>query len=266
MNDFEKLVKEYHKISADTFNYEKFNEYAITYHSTALEGSTLSHVETEVLLEKNLTPKGKPIDHSLMVLDHQQALKHTLNLADQKKELVLQDIQDISSLILKNTKGIVNCAAGSFDPSQGDFRLNKVYAGSLNFPGPEKVKGLMENFLKEFNQSNQKVQTTDDIYKLSFSAHYQNYNIHPFADGNSRLSRLLMNYTQRYHNMPLSVVDISSRANYKQSLVDSRKVKSIAPFLKFMKLETTQFFSAQLAILTKTFKLGKGHDGISFIF
>lgn len=44
-----------------------------THHSTAIEGSTLTLLETQTLLEKGLTAGGKPLEHQLMVVDHQAA-------------------------------------------------------------------------------------------------------------------------------------------------------------------------------------------------
>jgi len=63
----EQLVTQYHAfILPDILHYEKFNQYAITQHSTALEGSPLTIEATELLLDEGLTPKGKPLQHSLM--------------------------------------------------------------------------------------------------------------------------------------------------------------------------------------------------------
>ncbi|MGB2846045.1 MAG: cell filamentation protein Fic, partial [Saprospiraceae bacterium] len=50
----------------EVIDYNKFNYYAITHHSTVIEGSSLSETETRLLLDEDITPKGKPLTDSLM--------------------------------------------------------------------------------------------------------------------------------------------------------------------------------------------------------
>ena len=51
-------------------DFDKFRDYAITHHSTTIEGTTLTETETRLLLDEGITPAGKPLLHSLMVQDH----------------------------------------------------------------------------------------------------------------------------------------------------------------------------------------------------
>jgi Fic family protein len=55
-------------------DFDKFNHYNITHNSTTIEGSTLTEIETRLLLDEGITPAGKPLLHSLMVQDHYNAL------------------------------------------------------------------------------------------------------------------------------------------------------------------------------------------------
>ena len=70
-------------------DFDKFNQYAITHHSTTIEGSTLSEIETQLLLDEGITPKGKPLLHSLMVQDHYRALLFIIDLAKEKNNWIL---------------------------------------------------------------------------------------------------------------------------------------------------------------------------------
>jgi Fic family protein len=68
-------INQYQQLNlSQTIDYDKFNQYAIVHHSTTIEGSTLTEVETRLLKEEGITPKGKPLLHSLMVQDHYNAL------------------------------------------------------------------------------------------------------------------------------------------------------------------------------------------------
>ena len=71
MNDIEKILTEYRSLNLENIiDFTKFNEYAVTHHSTVIEGSTLTENETRLLLDEGITPKGKPLEHSLMVKNH----------------------------------------------------------------------------------------------------------------------------------------------------------------------------------------------------
>jgi hypothetical protein len=47
---------------ASVINPQKFHEYSLTYHSTAIEGSSLTEIEVRLLLDEGITPKGKLLD------------------------------------------------------------------------------------------------------------------------------------------------------------------------------------------------------------
>lgn len=104
MNELITLEKEYKKlIEGDTFDLDKFNEFAIVHHSNEIEGSTLTKEETFLLLDENLTPKNKPLEHTFMALDHLRALKYVIALANKKELLTVDFIKNISALLMKNT-------------------------------------------------------------------------------------------------------------------------------------------------------------------
>ena len=63
---------------SDNIDFDKFNQYAITHHSTTIEGSILTEIETRLLLDEGITPAGKPLLHSLMVQDHYKALLYVI--------------------------------------------------------------------------------------------------------------------------------------------------------------------------------------------
>ena len=268
MKDLVTLRDQYVKATQKTVDYDKFNQFSIVHHSNAIEGSTLTKVETNLLLDKNITPGGKPLQHSLMAVDHLQALKFTMKLAENKVPLSVENIQQLSALILKSSHGPMETAVGNFDPSKGEFRTVRVFAGNVSFPKAERVPDLTEKLITEINASIEKVKGFEQINRLAFQAHYQLVNIHPFIDGNGRLSRLLMNYVQHYHKEPLTLVNSSDKALYIEALDKTRNLKDLKVFEKFMFGQAGKFFKAQLKILNQAFKIiSKGTDtGISFIF
>jgi Fic family protein len=83
----EKLVADYVQVTRGQVDMKKFTCYAITYHSTAIEGNTLTEGQVYNLLDRDIPAKNKPFSEQQMVIDHQKALVHTLNKISEKSLL-----------------------------------------------------------------------------------------------------------------------------------------------------------------------------------
>ena len=139
---------------------------------------------------------------------------------------------------MKNTGSEISAMGGNFDSSKGDFRKVTVRAGTQTFIDYKKVPGEVESLVKYINDNINKAKNYKQINDLAFDSHYQIVTIHPFADGNGRLSRLLMNYVQQYHNITLSIIYQTFKSDYFQALNETRKEKNVNVFRKFMYLQT----------------------------
>lgn len=267
MGSLQALRDQYVQITGQTVDYERFNHYALIHHSNAIEGSTLTKLDNQILLEKGITPGGKKMEEIHMALDHFKALKFTLKLAEDKNPLRVADIQKIAGLVVQNTKGIMNTALGSFDASKGDFRLVNVHVGTTSFVNFKKVPELVQKFCDFLNNQITQANNYKAINELAFKAHYQLVSIHPFLDGNGRTSRLIQNYVQHYHKEPITPTLNEDRKGYLAALQESRKVKKLAPFIKFMNGQQEKFFKVELDILKRnpTFIKDK-NTGVHFIF
>ena len=72
--ELEKNRKKYLKLNLqNVLDYEKFSMISIIFHSTKIEGCSLTETDTKVLLDKDITAKGKPLLDHLMVKDHYNA-------------------------------------------------------------------------------------------------------------------------------------------------------------------------------------------------
>jgi Fic family protein len=137
-------------------------------------------------------------------------------------------------MVLRTTGGTINSIAGSYDSSKGDFRKSMVHVGNRYFADYKKVPDLVEKLCHTINEQLKTVKSIEDIYNLAFDAHYNLVSIHPFADGNGRTSRLLMNYILAYHRQLLAIIFKEDKAEYFQALEQSRMEESLIPFRKFM--------------------------------
>lgn len=67
---------------------------------------------------------------------------------------------------------------------------------------------------------------------MAFDAHFQMVSIRPFADGNGRLSRLIMNYIQHYGRQPVTLVLSEDKKLYFEAIADTRNKQDLNIFRK----------------------------------
>ncbi len=261
------ILEKYKSLTSDhIIDFDKFNHYAIVHHSNGIEGSTLSLDETFLLLDEKLTPKNKPLEHSLMAVDHLSALNYVLSLAESKTKLTIDHIHQMSAHILKDTGSVISAMAGTFDSSKGEFRMNTVTAGVTMFPNYQKVPKLVQDLLDDVNKNIGEASSYEEANFLAFAAHFQMVSIHPFADGNGRLSRLLMNYVQHYHKQPMSIIYQENKSDYIKALVETRKQEDPKIFTAFMFSQAKKHLSAQIKKLENKPSVSKNIRGMRFLF
>jgi Fic family protein len=249
INKLEKLIADYQQAMRGQVDMRKFTYYAITYHSTAIEGSTLTEGQVYNLLDQDIPATNKPFSEQQMVIDHQKALVYTLNRASKKQPLVEPFIQEIGGMVVKNTGSIYNTALGAFDSTRGDYRLVNVHAGAQTFPNYSKVPDLMKSFVADFNKRISEAKTFQQKCEAAFYAHFQFVSIHPFADGNGRTSRMIMNYILACFDLPIFYVYKSNRISYIQALEKARETGNIQPFYSFMFGQYKKFLEKEIKML-----------------
>lgn len=240
-------IQEYKNIGiAKIIDYEKFNNYTITAHSTQIEGSTLTLDDATLLLNEGLTPKGKPFIHSQMVTDHHKALLFIKEEVSKKRTINAQFIQEINAHIMHSTGTSYNTVLGTIDSSKGEYRKGSVYAGQRYFVNYQKVPGLIDKLCTTINTQLERKLSDDDKINLSFYTHFELVSIHPFYDGNGRASRLIMNYLQELFGFPMSVVFKEDKLDYIQSLEKTREENNIQYFYDFMRNQYQKFLQLEI--------------------
>ena len=205
----------------------------VSHHSTSIEGSTLTYIETTVLLEQGLTPKGKPLVHTLMQKDHYDALLFTLENA-KTSAYTPTLIQQINAKVMRNTGQIYQTALGEVDATKGEYRKGTVFAGQTTFINYAKIETLLNELCKKIQTKLLQPMTLIEQLIFSFEVHYELVYIHPCYDGNGRTSRLLMNALQTYFNLPLAIVFTEDKVTYIEALIDAKKQENTQPFINFM--------------------------------
>ena len=233
------VLKEYQSLGiAQQIDYDKFYLYSIITHSTAIEGSTVTEIENQLLFDEGITAKGRTLQEQMMNLDLKAAYEKSRVLATHHVPITIDLLKSLAAIVMKNTGSTYKTVLGDFSSANGDLRLLNVRAGTegksyLNF---QKVPARLKEFCEWLNEERSKVERGDviDAYALSFDAHFRLVTIHPWADGNGRMSRLLMNHLQfEYQLIPMKVMK-EQKAEYIQSLVDAREQDDISVFRRVM--------------------------------
>lgn len=234
------VLDEYKQLGiADQIDYNKFYLYSLITHSTAIEGSTVTEIENQLLFDEGISAKGRTMQEQLMNLDLKKAYERSIVMAREHTAFSVEMLKELSGLVMKNTGSSYNTFQGSFDASKGDLRLVNVTAGAggksyLNYT---KVPASLEVFCREMNDRRQNLRSSQDLleqYLLSFDAHSQLVTIHPWADGNGRMSRLIMNYIQFEFGLVPTKVKKEDKADYIQALIDAREQDNPTYFREFM--------------------------------
>lgn len=234
-----RLLKRHKELGiSNQIDYDKFYLYSIITHSTAIEGSTVTEVETQLLFDEGITAKGKPMVEQLMNLDLKNAYEYGREWIKKHEDITVDSLITLASKVMARTGSEYNSLGGNFDASKGELRKLNVTAGAggRSYMNWMKVPQKLESFCAELNARRKALDTNDivAIYELSFQAHYELVTIHPWADGNGRTCRLLMNLLQmEYDVLPTKVLK-EDKGEYIQALIDSREKEDTGIFIDCM--------------------------------
>lgn len=134
-------------------DYDKFYLYSIITHSTAIEGSTVTEIENQLLFDEGIIAKGRSMLEQLMNLDLKAAYEQSLFFAKNHNDVSVEMLKKLSSLVMKNTGTIYKTALGEFSSANGDLRLLNVTAGvgGHSYMNYEKVPSKLAEFCESRN-------------------------------------------------------------------------------------------------------------------
>lgn len=239
INKLEQLVTRYRELGIDTqIDYEKFDLYSLITHSTAIEGSTITELENQIMFDHGVSLKGKSIEEQSMNLDLKLAYEKAIELAKLHKPFTIDMLISLSALVMKNTGREYNTALGVFSSARGELRLLNVTAGigGRSYMNYSKVPAKLAEFCERLNSERAKASrmSVDELYQLTFDAHYNLVTIHPWADGNGRMARLVMNMLQFEFGLIPTKILKEDKEEYIKALVATREDDDLDIFRRFM--------------------------------
>ena len=239
VNKLEQLVTRYRDLGIDSqIDYDKFYLYSLITHSTAIEGSTITELENQIMFDHGVSLKGKSIEEQSMNLELKVAYEKAIELAKLHKPITIDMLISLSALVMKNTGKEYKTALGDFSSARGELRLLNVTAGvgGRSYMNYSKVPVKLAEFCEKLNSERAKASTmsVEDLYQMSFDAHYNLVTIHPWADGNGRMARLVMNMLQfEFGIIPTKILK-EDKEEYIKALVATREDDNLDIFRAFM--------------------------------
>jgi Fic family protein len=196
-----------------------------TYTSNAVEGNSMSISETKIILEDGITVGGKPLRDFYEVVGHGRAYDYMFSLIN-NKNISEKNILYCHDLFSKGIEGFIN---------PGKYRKSEIMVtGSKKvFPKPAVVASKMKEYI-DWTVSERK-----KYHPVIFAAeaHRRLANIHPFTDGNGRISRLVMNtYLFQDRLLPVSI-PVLRKSDYYNSL-EKNNSKEFGQYIAGLELQT----------------------------
>lgn len=198
---------------------QKFYDVELTYTSNAIEGNTLTYRETAEVIEHGITVGGKPLRDHFEAVDHYEALQWMRELAGQVVPLSEAIVRELHRRVVARSQPEI---AGLYSRNP-----RRIAGSTVVFPNPVKISPLMADY-------GIWLEASAPTPAASFEAHYRLTAIHPFADGNGRTARLLMNLVLIRGGHPPIAVRPVDRAEYLDALEHASLADDLAPFQTFM--------------------------------
>lgn len=225
----------------DSISVAKLEEHfkaAHVYHSAGIEGNRLTLQETNLVLQDGIDIQGKPIKDTIEVKQLGMAFDYLKQLASREGKITEVDIRNLHQLIIGN------------DPKStpGQYRMvGVVISGSEHRPPepiavPSRMHDLVDWINHNFPQNPLIVATI---------AHHELAAIHPFTDGNGRVSRLLMNLILLKRGLPICNIRREDRPAYYEALTFA-DVGLYDALVELIYQRSADLFSEYVRIRTET--------------
>lgn len=179
-----------------------------TYNTNRIEGSTLTLRDTANLLKEGITPRNRPLRDIREAESHKKLFYKML---EYDKDLNLNIVLYWHKILMQDVDKEI----------AGKIRDHQVaIAGTtVKLPSPAELNPLLDEFFAWYNKKKNKLHPVE----LAALVHLKFVSIHPFTDGNGRISRIMMNFVLHKNKFPMLDIQYSNRVSYYTALERSQK-------------------------------------------
>ena len=217
---------------------ERRREAGFIYSSLSLEGNPLTLPETQKLILENIIPEKHKFVHIQEVGNYTSAVDLMIKNSEKKIELTVELILKYHSMAMLHIP-----EAGKIRGQNVFIRLNENFKTCDWKLIPQRINVL----IKKYNTFESEKRSVEEVITFASFFHNEFQRIHPFIDGNSRISRLLMLHILRSHNIPILDLPIGYSDQYldltkRSSKRDEKSFKNLIEEIVFINLRRLNRF------------------------
>ena len=193
-------------------------------------GSNTQTLKKSRVISESVPGSIKSARENLEIFNYRDAANYVKELANKNEPLSERQIKSIHWLVLKQID----------DQNAGSYRTYNVYIKGANHEPPDaaRVPSKMRQFIEWYGIE---AHSFHSVARAAF-VHAEFVKIHPFADGNGRTARLLMNLELMKSHFPPIEVPVESRLTYCKALDTAHTQGDYEPFLRFVIGEVEKSF------------------------
>lgn len=223
------------KIPGDVLGkFDRAFEIEYTHNSTAIEGNTLTLIQTKAILEDGLSVGGKTLREIYEVTNHARAFSYVKECVAEGKPLDKSIVKEIHARLMENVQ------------VGGVYRNMEVRISGASHkpPPPSEMYWQVKEFFEALP-----AKAEMDAIELAAWTHAEFVRIHPFSDGNGRTSRMIMNYQLMAAGfLPISIAK-ENRLEYYEALDTYAVSRNLQPFAEMVAALEEQRLDEYLGIL-----------------
>ena len=244
MTNYEKAVALWQRrdITNDAELAEALNGHSVAfaYHSGKIENERITYHDTREIFEHDgVTSYTGDLRTLFEIRNAKEANELFLVSFNERRPIDDDLVKEFQYMLTQNTYDTRRYQLGE---RPGEYKLHDYVTGKEEIgAAPEDVAEEIAELLAELQDiSNDKALIAAAYFHAKFE------NIHPFADGNGRTGRLLMNYLLVLHNHPPIVIHEEDRRAYFEALESWDSVQDLEPLIAFLKEQTAKTWQKQI--------------------
>lgn len=244
MTKYEKAVAlwQQKKIETDAELAEALNGHSIAfaYHSGRIENENVTYNDTREIFEHDgVTSYTGDLRTLFEIRNAKDANELLLSSFHDKRPLDEALVKEFQQCLTQNTYDTRRWQLGE---RPGEYKHHDYVTGKSEIgAAPEDVQEEMAELLDEMiNIPNEKALIAAAYFHAKFE------NIHPFADGNGRAGRLIMNYILLLHGHPPVIIHQEDRKNYYAALEAWDECQELEPFIAYLQEQTAKTWEKQI--------------------
>ncbi|MDK8502121.1 Fic family protein [Aerococcus sp. UMB1112A] len=181
----------------------------MAYHSSGIEGNTISLPETVSIIVENALPnQSKSIREFYEIENHKQAFSYLLEQLENDESLSVEMVKQVHALLTDRLQ---------HDHGQFKTYQNAIVGAEFKTASPQETPFLVSQWTEN---TTYRLESGEDCLTVLADTHIIFERIHPFSDGNGRTGRMILLFlAMKYLGLPV-IINKDSRAKYMEFLAN----------------------------------------------